>query len=93
VGRGMDNKMKYYKCDRCGDDFDFTSGMIDGQYIHVRKVQFHAPSPGWDIDRNKGESYKVKKTIELFRTIATTLQDVIYDKDLCLRCVKLLEKP
>jgi hypothetical protein len=87
--------MKVYKCDRCFEEFDSKDGMIDGQYVDVRKMQFYAPSPGWDIDRNKGEKWIIKKTIELYKIIAAPQlpsRDVLYKKDLCLECVKRLDK-
>jgi hypothetical protein len=86
--------MKYYKCDQCGDEFDSEDGMIEGQYIHVRKIQFSEHTDGWDPNRVKRGEYKVKKTIELYTTTsAPQPTDMILKKDLCLRCVKLLERP
>ena len=84
--------MKIYKCDQCGDEFDSKDGMIEGYYRHTRKVKLY--KTGW-ADEKKG--YKVRKTLKLYRTVSTSTQltpiEVEIKKDLCPRCVKMLEKP
>jgi len=84
--------MKIYKCDLCVQEFDSKDGMKEGRYERVRKIQLDK-KPGWGGEINE---YKVRKTIELYRTTAAEPlppTDVVVKKDLCPKCVKLLEKP
>jgi len=91
--------MKVYKCDQCGEEFDSKDGMIEGCYSHSRKIVLkeYYDEGGWAARTLRDSNYKVKKTIELYKTKPATSQlvptEVTAKKDLCAKCVKLLEKP
>jgi len=83
--------MIVYKCDICGDEFLNKDGMVAGRYEHIRKIKLY--KTGWDVEDRE---YKVRKTLELYKTTASIpipSHDVKVKKDLCPRCIKKLEKP
>lgn len=79
--------MKIYKCDGCAEEFDAKDGMVDGLYTHERKIQIteleEYPKHG-----TINKIYKVRRTLKFL-----TLEGTQIGRDLCPRCVKLLEKP
>ena len=88
--------MKFYKCDGCGDEFDAKHGMIDGWYTHERKIQL-CDDNAFATHRSIKETYIVRKTLKLYSKVppAPPLPEATLEvkKDLCPKCIKLLEKP
>ena len=88
--------MKIYKCDSCGDKFNPKDGMIDGWFTHERKIQLYDDN-AWAKHGLGKKTYKVRKTLKLYKETATTSMmpsaTIEVKKDLCSKCVKLLEKP